>query len=304
MYVFPIVLRFLFLALAILFAFTACDNEIAQDEVTPDIVIEEEMPEVLIEALPPEALPPDPTSSDPVEMRRRPCFRFVFPVQVVLRNGTVITANDAEDLRAAYRRIRAAGIQANFVYPFDVQLANGTEVTIRTFLGLRRIHRACRDINDDDRPRPCFNINYPISVVGRDTTFEVNSWAQFRRANEAFSPRGVSIVYPITVTLENDRVLTLNGDRELYRLRNACVDSGDEDDREPCYSVLFPVTLNIGQNTATVVSRIAWRAVVAAAGENVDVSVAFPITIVNRETEEQVTIESLEDWRAARELCD
>jgi hypothetical protein len=300
MYIFPKNLRFLFLALGLMLAFTACDNEIAQDEITPEIITEEEMPEVLIQAL-----PPDPTSTDPAEMSRRPCFRFVFPVQIVLRNGTVITASDAEDLRAAYRRIRDAGANANFIYPFDVQLANGNQVTIENFQTLRRLHRHCRDINDDDRPRPCFNINYPISVVAGDSTLEVNSWRQLRRANEAFSPRGVSIVYPITVTIaETDRVLTLNGDRELYRLRSQCVDRGDEDDREPCYSVLFPVTLNIGQNTVTVVSRAAWRAVVAAAGEDVNVTVAFPITIVNRETEEQTIIENVEDWRAARDLCD
>lgn len=301
MYVFPKQLRFLFLAFGLMFAFTACDNEIAQDEITPEIVIEEEMPELLIEAL-----PPDPASTDPAEMHRRPCFRFVYPIQVVLRNGTVITAEDAEDLRAAYRRIRAAGVQANFVYPFNVQLANGNEVTIRTFLGLRRLHRACRDINEDDRPEPCFSINYPISVVAGDSTFEVNSWRQLRRANIDFSPRGVSIVYPITITLAgNDRIVTLNGDRELYRLRDACIDRGDDDDREPCYSVLFPVTLNIGRNNpVTVVSRAEWRAAVAAAGEDVNVLIAFPITIVNRETEEQVIIENLADWRAARELCD
>ena len=237
-------------------------------------------------------------------MRRRPCFRFVFPVQIVLRNGTIITAGDAEDLRAAYHRIRDAGAHANFVYPFNIQLANGNEVTIENFRMLRRLHRHCRDINDDDRPRPCFSINYPISVVARDTTFEVNSLAQLRRANHAFRPRGVSIVYPITVTLANERVLTLNGDRELHRLRNHCVDRGDDDDREPCYSVLFPVTLNIGRNTVTVVSRAAWRAVVEAAGEDVNVTIAFPITIVNRETEEQLIIENVEDWRAARDLCD
>lgn len=300
MYVFPKQLRFLFLAFAFLLAFTACDNEIAQEEVMPEIIIEEEMPEVLIEAL-----PPDPTTTDPAEARRRPCFRFVFPVQIVLRNGTIITAGDAEDLRAAYRRIRDAGAQANFVYPFDVQLANGNQVTIENFRMLRRLHRACRDINDDDRPTPCFNINYPISVVARDTTFEVNSWRELRRADAAFRPRGVSIVYPITITLaETGRVVTINGDRELYRLRNFCIDRGDDDDREPCYSVLYPVTLSIGQNTVTVVSRAAWRAVVEAAGEDVDVSLNFPITIVNRETEEQISIENVADWRAARDLCD
>lgn len=287
------------MAFALMFAFTACDNEIAQEEITPEIIIEEEMPEVLIEAL-----PPDPTTTDPAEARRRPCFRFVFPVQIVLRNGTIITAGDAEDLRAAYRHIREAGAQANFVYPFEVQLANGNTRTIGDFQTFRRLHRHCRDINDDnDRPR-CFSINYPISVIAGDSTFEVNSWRQLRRANEAFSPRGVSIVYPITVTLANDRELSLNSDRELYRLRNHCVDRGDDDDREPCYSVLYPVTLSIGQNTVTVVSRAAWRAVVEAAGEDVNVSLNFPVTIINRETEEQISIENVADWRAARELCD
>lgn len=302
MYVFPKQLRFLFLAAGLLLAFTACDNEIAQDEITPEIAVEEEMPDLLIEALPPDLTDP---STDPSERLRRPCFRFVFPVQVVLRNGTVITAENALQLRAAHRRIVAAGARANFVYPFDIELANGNTVTIENFQMLRRLHHACRDIRDDRDFTPCLTINYPISVIAGDSTFSVNSREELREANQAFRPRGVSIVYPIDVTItETGRVLTVNGDRELARLRNACVDRGDDDDREPCYAVLFPVTLNIAGTEVSVVSREAWRAAVAAAGRDAEVEVVLPIIIVNLETEEQIAVSTLEEWRAARELCE
>ncbi len=301
MYIFLKKSLLFFLPFALLLAFTSCDEEIAQEEIVPELVTEEEMPELLIEALPPD---PTTTQNDPVESRRRPCFRFVFPVQVALRNGTIITANDAEDLRAAYRRIRAAGLRANFVYPFDVQLANGTVVTVPNFRTIRRIHNLCRDVRDVPH-EPCIAINYPIEVISGDSTFTVNNRRELVAANQAFRPRGVAIVYPIDVTiLGTDRVVTVNGDRELARLRSWCVDRGNDDDREPCYAVLFPVTLEIDGEEVSVVSRTDWRETVRAAGEDADVSVVFPLTIINLETEEQLSIATLADWRAAREMCD
>ncbi len=301
MYIFPKKPLLLFLTFSLMLAFTSCDNELTQDEIIPELITEEEMPELLIEALPPD---PTTTQNDPVASRRRPCFRFVFPVEIALRNGTIITANDAEDLRAAYRRIRNAGLRANFVYPFDVQLANGTVVTVPNFRTIRRIHNFCRDVRDVPH-EPCIAINYPISVISGDTTFTVNNRRELVEANQAFRPRGVVIVYPIDVTiLGTGRVVTVNGARELARLRNWCVDRGDDDDREPCYSVLFPVTLNVNGDEVSVISRADWRETVAAAGEDAEVSVVFPITIVNQETEEQVSISTVEDWRAARDRCE
>lgn len=302
MYVFSKKSLFFFLTFSLLLAFTSCDDEFTQDEIIPELITEEEMPELLIEALPPED--PSTSESDPEASRRRPCFRFVFPVQIALRNGTIITANDAEDLRAAYRRIRAAGARANFVYPFDVQLATGRIVTVESFRTIRRIHNFCRDVRDVPH-EPCIAINYPIDVVSGDSTFTVNNRRELIEANQAFRPRGVAIVYPIDVTiLGTDRVVTVNGDRELARLRNWCVDRGDDDDREPCYSVLFPVTLDVDGEEVSVVSRLEWRQTVRAAGEDANVSVVFPITIINLETEEEVSISSVEDWRAARGMCE
>lgn len=303
MYVFPKQLRFLFLALGLMLAFTACDNEIAQDDITPEIVIEEEMPDLLIEALPPDLTDPSTSLS---ERLRRPCFRFVFPVQVVLRNGTIITANDAEDLRAAYRRIRDANIRANFVYPFDVELANGNTVTVERFLTIRRLHRACRGM-DEEIAEPCLSINYPINVISGDSTFTVNDREELARANRALRPRGVSIVYPIEVTLtESGRVVSVNGDRELARLRAFCNSRGEDDDRgEYCYRIIYPVDLTVGDRAVTVVSRLGWRTLVrAAANRDAEITIVYPISLLHRESGEVVIVEDRDAWETLREECD
>ncbi|MEM9928543.1 MAG: hypothetical protein AAF840_01865 [Bacteroidota bacterium] len=301
MYIFQKKSLFFFLALSLMLAFTSCEDEFTQEEAIPELITEEEMPELLNKALPPD---PETTENDPAAARRTPCFRFVFPIQIALRNGTIITANDAQDLRAAYRRIREAGARANFVYPFDIVLANGNQVTVENFRTIRRIHNRCRDVRDQPH-EPCIAINFPIEVRSGDTIFTVSSPQEYREANQAFRPRGVAIVFPIDVTiLRSGRVVSVDGARQLARLRNLCVDRGDDDDREPCYSVLFPVTLNINGDEVMVMSREEWRAAVAEAGEDADVSLVFPITIVNLETEEEVSVGSLEDWRAARELCE
>lgn len=287
------------LAFGLFFAFMSCDNEIAQDAIAPDFATEEEMPDLLIEALPP---PPD---AEPDERSRRPCFRFVFPIEIRLRNGTIIVAADAEDLRAAHRRIIAASARANFVYPFDVELANGTTVTVNNFLALRRIHRACRDFNDEE-VTPCITINYPIQVIAGDSTFTVNNPQELRQANLDFRPRGVSIVYPIDVThTASDRVVTLNGDRELFRLRRICNARGNYDDRgRSCYRLLFPIDLTVNGTDITVVSRLGWRLAVRNLPDEAEVSIVYPITIVNRETREEIVIADHDAWEAARELCD
>lgn len=299
MFIFPRKSLFLFLAFGLLLAFTSCDNEINQDSILPDFEIEEEMPELLNEALPP---PPDATVE---ERLRRPCFRFVFPIEIALRNGTIIVANDAEDLRAAYVRIRAANAQANFVYPFDVELANGETVTIERFITLRRLHRACRGL-DEEPAEPCITINYPIEVISGDSTFTVNNRVELARANQAFRPRGVSIVYPIDVTFADDgRVVTINGDRELARIRNFCNSRGEDDDRgEYCYRVIYPVDLLVNGRPRTVVSRAAWRLVVRAAIRDAEIEIVYPVSLLHRESGEIVVVEDREAWEDARELCE
>jgi hypothetical protein len=300
MFVFLKKSHFLFLAFGLLLAFTSCDNEIAQDSILPELETEEEMPELLNEALPP---PPDATVE---ERRRRPCFRFVFPVEIALRNGTIITANDNEDLRAAYRRIRAGDLRANFVYPLDVELANGETVTIERFAGIRRLHRACRGL-DEEPAEPCITINYPIEVISGDSTFTVNDRAELARANRAFRPRGVSIVYPIDVTFtDGGRVVSVNGDRELARLRAFCNNRGEDDDRgESCYRIIYPVDLTINDRNVTVVSRLGWRTIVrAAANRDAEIAIVYPISLLHRESGEIVVVEDRDAWEGLREQCE
>lgn len=300
MLVIPKNVRFLLLACALLFTFASCDKEFMQDQITPEFAGEEELPELLIEALPPSL----DGESDPQASGRRTCFDFVFPVALVLRSDTTITVNDVEELRAVVARIRNSRIRANFVYPFDVELANGDVVTIERFATLRRLHRACRGL-DEEPASPCITINYPIEVIAGDSTFTVNDRLELARANRAFRPRGVSIVYPITVTFtENGNEVTINGDRELARLRAFCNNRGETDDRGTfCYRIIYPVDLTVNGRPRTVVSRAAWRLLVRAANRNAEIEIVYPISLIHRESEEIVVVEDRAALDTLREQC-
>jgi hypothetical protein len=143
-------------------------------------------------------------------------------------------------------------------------------------------------------------------VTAGDSTLTINSRQELRQANQDFRPRGVSIVYPIDVThTESGQVITLNDERGLYRLRRSCNNRGNHDDRgQSCYRLMFPVELSINETAVTVTSREEWREAVQTAGEDADVSIVYPVSIVNREGGEETVIADHDAWEAARELCD
>lgn len=288
----------LLLLFALSFAFFSCEDDF-NEEVAPEITTEEEMPEMAFFAL-----PPDTESTDPAEARRRPCFTFVFPVELVLRDGSIITTNDGRELRQAIRRIRTTRLRANFVYPFSVELANGSTLSVETFLTFRRLVRQCRDLDRPERTQ-CITINYPIDVTLRDSVISVGNALQLRRVLQGSPRNGASIVYPIQLTYtESGEVVTANNARELRDLRHDCFQRGEDDDRgESCYRVLFPIDLTIGNRTITVVNREEWLVTVRRFRARLPVSISYPITLIERDGEEETVINSREEWADARAAC-
>ncbi len=297
-------LTLLFLPLLTL-TFFSCDpdrieEETAPDGVVTDVVIEEDMPALLDAALLP---PPDADGGNGMdESDRRPCFRFIFPVQLVLRNGTVVTAEDGEDLRTALRRIRNAEIPANFVYPFDVTLVNGNTVTVSEFAGFRRLRNFC-DARDNAADEPCFTYNFPIALTvnGRPVTVESGlAWRRVLRA--AGRDAAIRINFPITVMLTGtDRAIVVENRAQLNRLRHRC-DQRD-DDRQACFTFQYPLDLLVGEEVTTVDSRAAWLRLLNRTPDDVAVRLAFPVTITLVSTDEAVIVESADGWSAVRDLC-
>ena len=71
------------------------------------------------------------------------CFEFVFPLDIIINNGTIISINSLEELGNVSYDI----YNFDFVYPFNVALSNGTLLTIN---GPEDIEGLLGDCYDDD----------------------------------------------------------------------------------------------------------------------------------------------------------
>lgn len=286
------ILPFLFL-LAFALVFTACDEDAFVEETLINVEIEEEMPELLEAALP----PPNQTE----EQSSYHCFQFVFPVEIILSNGTTVTAENRPALRALLARIRNSSLRGNFVYPFEVTLANERVVTVENFREFRRLVRAC-----GDREERCFDYNFPIELnIGRRTV-TINSYVEWHRAIVAAGRSvAVTINYPISVTLADSTELTIENVAQLARLRYNC---GHEDDRgdhdlNPCFTYVYPVNILVDSVSVSVNSRREWNRVVHQARRGATIALGYPVTVTITESGQTITLAGREDWADVREAC-
>lgn len=226
----------------------------------------------------------------------RPCFRFIYPIDLTVGDRTV-TVNNAQQWR---RVIHAAGeeTEVNIVFPIRV-IFRGERITIENKLQLRRVQNACRD--DDNEP-PCFRYVFPIDLTVGERTITVNNIPEWRRALQVAEEAGleVAIVFPIKVVFRG-ALLTLENRVQLHRVKNACE---EEEPPSRCFRYNFPVTLQVGDETVTVNNATEWARVRRAAGEDVDISVALPVTVTIIATEEEITVTEPAEWAKVRAACE
>lgn len=70
------------------------------------------------------------------------CFNFVYPIDIVFRDGHTVTIND----NFQYRRVMAScGDQRcfDFVYPISVVFRGGNTVEVNNDQQLRRVYASC-----------------------------------------------------------------------------------------------------------------------------------------------------------------
>lgn len=208
-----------------LFALTACDEESAQDDITPEAyTLEQEV--LAAEIL--STLPPDTASesngTDRRGRRRRAerCFSFVYPVSLITAENETLTFEDKETLREFVKTAEPRRAGTKMVYPFQVTTIDGEVLTFENFRDFRQARRACAG---DREPRPrCYKIDFPIEVIVDGETVTVGRARQLRHV---FTRRGdsteASIVYPIMVEeIATGTTLTIEDREGLRELRQNC----------------------------------------------------------------------------------
>lgn len=162
------------------------------------------------------------------------CLEIVYPVSLVLPDGTNATANNDDELQQIIEDFYDSNPdyeddEFELVFPIDVILPDGTTQTVNNedeLWGLADMH--C-EYEDDDDYEECFEINFPVTLVFSDgSTVLVNNEDEAEDAEDAFEDANPDLddeytfEFPINVTLDDGTVQTLNNDAELEGLEDSC----------------------------------------------------------------------------------
>jgi len=230
------------------------------------------------------------------------CFTINYPYSFVDDQGNVTEINSEEDLYAFIN-----GLDPNtpynfmYVFPLNITLEDGTQSTLDSLDALVETLFACEDI-DMDSPNgslECFEFNFPLSVVLESgQTIEINS------QEELFSiPDAVDFVYPITVTLDDSTVITINDSDAFDELYNTCfnIDTNDED---ICFEIVYPLNLIQDNGTITTVSNDdEFNDFIESLGEDDFFTLTYPIHVVDLETDTEQTINNDDEFIALLDNC-
>lgn len=170
---------------------------------------------------------------------RHGCYEFVFPIVIVLPDGSEVSADSYEALRTAIKSWREANPDAEgrpqLAFPLDVLSEDGEVISVDSREALLELRKECRRQN----PRPghgplakaCFRIQYPLTVAlpnGTQVTFpgpqELKQAA--RRWCNAY-PRNCKrpqLVFPVTVVFRDGTTVEAQSKQALKALKDACQD--------------------------------------------------------------------------------
>lgn len=181
-------------------------------------------------------------------MGRFGCYELVFPVTLVLPDGTTAEVNtyDAvkQTLRAHFEangnggRPRGERPHLSFVFPISVISQDGDIITVETEQALQRLRAECAGAtfsNHDPRGHgqrglSCFDVVFPITLLFPDGTTATATDRQalhqllrtWRQNNPGATTRP-QITFPLTVKMTDDgSLVTLNSREELRRLKADC----------------------------------------------------------------------------------
>ena len=163
------------------------------------------------------------------------CFEFVYPIDIVLPDSSVVTVNSGEEFRDAVKTWREnnPGVQGrpHVVFPVDVTLKDGTVKTINSKEEFRKLLKFCfKNKKHHPKFRPCFKPVFPLTIVYPDgTTVEYNTPEEMRTALQEWKQNNPDaanhpiVKMPFDVKLANGKIITINSKEDLRKLIFKCI---------------------------------------------------------------------------------
>ena len=161
-------------------------------------------------------------------------FDLVYPVTLIYNDGTTIQVNDYTEYEDAVWGSTATHYVVDFQYDVDVIDQDGVITTIHNINELYDLIDAyILNLTGGDGNQggylpatsefPCFNINYPVTIVYSDeSTLTVYSDAEYdQNLTGAQNIVAVDLQYPITIT-QNGTTITINSRVDFDNYVSSC----------------------------------------------------------------------------------
>lgn len=162
------------------------------------------------------------------KVKRQRCFGFVFPIDFLMPDDTVITLNNNTEwslVREWYKSNSGVKKLPSLSFPVNIRLQDGTIQTLLDRTDLAEVKDACK-LNQPNRK--CFELNLPVSFTMPDSTVIVVSnrtdYIKIRRWHLAH-PRVLkksSINFPINIIFKDGSEKEIANMTELAEAKSNC----------------------------------------------------------------------------------
>lgn len=172
---------------------------------------------------------------------KRGCFEFVFPITIVLPDGTETEVEDYEGLRETIRTWKTDNPDATerptLAFPIEVVSQDGELISVADAPALLQLRLRCRRAFGPHRPghggRHCFRLTFPLDLAFPDGTTATAEdprglhqlLREWRRNNEGSEERP-ELVFPLTVEMQDGSTVEVESKEALQELKESCSDEG------------------------------------------------------------------------------
>ncbi len=245
------------------------------------------------------------------------CFELVYPITYIMPDGSAITADDEEALKAAteawYDNHPDVAEKPTLQYPVQITFDDDDEIIlVDDQEEMEAIKEECKGDEYDDE---CFDLVYPVTFIMPDGAtitgdHEEELFNAIKNWYEAHPDVVAEAVlqYPVQVTFNDvDQIITVNNEEEMETIKEAC--EGEEYNDE-CFDLVYPITF-IMPDGSTISGNS--EAELDAALESwynahpdvvAEPTLQFPVQIIVEYADQPITINSEEELEVAYDECD
>lgn len=171
------------------------------------------------------------------------CFEIIFPVTVVFADSTTQEVASYEEMKAAFKAWRENNPEVKgrpkIQFPYSVTTEDGTIVEITSSEELKALISGCvqdgggtghgpgkggHGPGKGGHGKPCFTVNFPVTVTtanGEVTLADKDALKELLKSLKGTGSKP-QFVFPISITLEDGTVQTVNSAEELKAIKEAC----------------------------------------------------------------------------------